>query len=349
MGGGVAFASADILTCNDGEAPSGFDYPTSGVSCDDFCVWDSGTSTVTCDASSYGDGALNLSAYFARVTENFDSVADREAVAWVHIGAGSKHCCVIYDPDDEVEKIVLNGSDGADDLGFYHASGVAHWLKGWFNGQTSEAQGRAGDDDILGSIYNSTSKTLLETLSGGADDDTIDGQAGKDTIYGNGGADILDGGSSEDLIYGGAGADTIYGGTHHDDIYGGGGADTIYGDDPTPNISDGQDLIFGDDGDDVIYGGGMVDRINGGDGTDAMYGEGGDDHLCDRNDDDIYDGGDGDDVFLHFSLGTTPDTSSDGGADTLYCDSSIFSFLTCDQGVTAYPGYDSNNPTALCE
>lgn len=66
-----------------------------------------------------------------------------------------------------------------------------------------------------------------DRISGGRNNDTIDGAAGTDTVSGGDGADSLNGGEGNDTIDGGDGHDTINGGAGDDTIRGGDENDVI--------------------------------------------------------------------------------------------------------------------------
>lgn len=74
------------------------------------------------------------------------------------------------------------------------------------------------------------SQTLsaVENLVGGADADTLSGDAGPNHVDGGPGADSLVGNQGGDLLTGGSGADTLSGGVGDDTLDGGAGADTFF-------------------------------------------------------------------------------------------------------------------------
>lgn len=105
------------------------------------------------------------------------------------------------------------------------------------------------------------------------------------TVIGKAGNDIITTGLGDDVIRGGAG---------NDDLTGGDGNDTIDGE-------DGNDVVIGNDGDDILIGGAGNDLLNGGLGVDTLDGGTGDDLLAffDKASsiDDLFDGGEGEDIF----------------------------------------------------
>ncbi len=85
------------------------------------------------------------------------------------------------------------------------------------------------------------------------------------TIYGGAGNDTIIGGSKDDVLVGDAGKDWLYGGAGNDSIWGGGENDNLFG-------GLGNDQMFGDGGDDRLDGGDGNDTLNGGAGRDVMLG-----------------------------------------------------------------------------
>jgi Ca2+-binding RTX toxin-like protein len=87
-----------------------------------------------------------------------------------------------------------------------------------------------------------------DTLTGGAEDDQVQGLAGADSLLGGAGADTIDGGADLDILDGEAGADQVLGGAGDDLLYGGAGDDRLSSD-------DGADQLEGGAGNDLIDGG----------------------------------------------------------------------------------------------
>jgi Ca2+-binding RTX toxin-like protein len=85
------------------------------------------------------------------------------------------------------------------------------------------------------------------------------------TIYGGAGNDTIIGGSKDDVLVGDSGRDWLYGGAGNDSIWGGGENDNLFG-------GLGNDQLFGDGGDDRLEGGDGNDQLNGGAGRDVMLG-----------------------------------------------------------------------------
>ncbi|WP_162243300.1 calcium-binding protein [Methylobacterium sp. Leaf399] len=150
-------------------------------------------------------------------------------------------------------------------------------------------------------------------LTGGVEDDYLDGFGGNDTLLGNGGNDTLRGGLGADSLNGGVGFDTATydsaasgvvvnladasqnlgdaaGDTYNsvENVVGTFYNDTLTGD-------NGNNSIFGFDNSDSLFGSGGNDFLFGGAGTDFLSGGSGGDYL---------DGGDGFD-FISYSFATS--------------------------------------------
>ena len=68
-----------------------------------------------------------------------------------------------------------------------------------------------------------------DRLSGGDDDDLLNGGAGRDRLFGDAGDDTLLGRSGRDQLFGGTGDDTLSGGLGRDTLSGGDGDDWLTG------------------------------------------------------------------------------------------------------------------------
>lgn len=92
----------------------------------------------------------------------------------------------------------------------------------------------------------------------------ISGGQNNDAINGNGGAEWINGDDGNDTVNGGGGNDYIIGGTGNDSLNGGAGSDTL----------------IGGTGDDILIGGAAADILTGGSGADGFTytatGQGGD-------------------------------------------------------------------------
>jgi Ca2+-binding RTX toxin-like protein len=149
---------------------------------------------------------------------------------------------------------------------------------------------RTGDDADL--IAGGQGNDIIDA---GFDNDTVEGGMGNDTIIGGEGADVIDGGQNDDLIYGGYGEGTpdsvnipddegdLLPNNGNDSIEGGMGNDTIYG-------LDDNDTIDGGQGNDYLVGGIDEDFLRGDLGNDTLYGGHGSDT--------IYGGADQDRIFV---------------------------------------------------
>ncbi|HEY7116826.1 MAG TPA: hypothetical protein VH475_09580 [Tepidisphaeraceae bacterium] len=152
------------------------------------------------------------------------------------------------------------------------------------------ASGGDGDDQIQGL------PDALNSMDGGAGNDTLVGGNRPDSVYGGLGDDSLDGAgagphesdhlrgeSGNDTIRAGAGADIIDGGAGNDSILSGAGSDDI-----RPGVGD--DTVDAGDDNDTVFAGPGNDDILGGAGDDFLYGEAGDDTLLGQGGDDTLGG-----------------------------------------------------------
>ncbi|WP_083392658.1 Hint domain-containing protein [Rhodobacter xanthinilyticus] len=179
---------------------------------------------------------------------------------------------------------LVDGGDGADYINTANGSYAPdRGYPGFFAGDTNPS------DD-------------LDTVIGGAGNDTILTGDDADSIDGGTGDDSIDAGCDDDTVTGGAGNDFIVGAEGSDLIDGGDGNDTIYAG-LTPNypdalnIPDATDLVQ-DNGMDTVHGGAGNDVIYGGDDDDALYGDAGNDYIDGGIDEDTISGGTGNDTIL---------------------------------------------------
>ncbi len=167
-----------------------------------------------------------------------------------------------------------------------------------------------------------------DTVTGGAQDDYLSGDAGNDSIRANSGDDVLSGGDGadtligndgDDLVLGGNGSDSLVGGHGDDQLFGGDGDDVLDGrkDDDFLSGGAGDDTILGDIGDDYIQGDDGNDSLVGGEGDDILSGGDGDDTIEGGEGDNTISGGDGDDSIY---LSTNGDNWVEAGTgnDTIY-------------------------------
>ena len=140
-----------------------------------------------------------------------------------------------------------------------------------------------------------------QVLTGNARSNAVDGGAGNDFIYALGGDNLARGGPGDDRIEGGEGKDTLLGGPGSDTLFGLGGNDFLSATYTAVDSTSAVNRLEGGEGDDTLWGGY---------GHDSLFGGGGNDWLrMSDGGDDLFDGGDGDDVleptrFSGFSGGT---------------------------------------------
>lgn len=145
-------------------------------------------------------------------------------------------------------------------------------------------------------------------LTGGEQNDTIQGTSGHDSLLGFEGDDSLRGGSGADTLDGGSGHDTLLGGPGDDSLIGASGRDSLMGDDGADTLDGGtspdtltgglgDDSLLGGDGKDLLRGGNDDDTLDGGIGFDALWGEFGDDSLSGGDGSDRLGGGSGEDTL----------------------------------------------------
>jgi Ca2+-binding RTX toxin-like protein len=187
---------------------------------------------------------------------------------------------------------------------------------------TGSAFAASARGNELANVINGSSNVLIETIGGGAGNDTIFGNGGINGISGEAGDDSIVGGAADDVLLGDQdidsavnvgvlpdenfflGNDTILGGAGKDTIMGNGGNDSLLGEAGDDSILGGlgSDTINGGDDNDYISGGADIDVLSGGNGNDIIEGNDGDDFLGGGAGDDILVGGAGDDV-LNGSIG----------------------------------------------
>ena len=284
------------------------------------------------------------------ITEEFQGLSLRVRVLYqdddgVLEEATSAPTDLIIPPDGV--GVVLNGTDGADELIGTEGADVINGLVGNDAieglGGDDIIDGGAGADEIEGGDGNDTifGGNGADDIDGGAGADVIEGGAGADSILGSGGADQIFGEGGTDDLDGGAGADIIFGGANPDTILGGAGQDELHGD-------AGADEIDGGDGQDLIFGGAGADEILGGAGNDTIFGEGGADIIDGGVGQDDIDGGAGNDTLTGgagadnfiFTAGFGTDTIADFQGNDLI-DLSDFIGLTIDDLDIVNNGADS--------
>jgi CshA-type fibril repeat protein len=190
----------------------------------------------------------------------------------------------------------LNGGNGADSL----AGGAGNdtiigedgndRVRGQDGNDVIDTSGNSGrplpDVDYPG-LYPADLTPLndLDTVFGGAGNDTITTGDDADQIFGGTGNDQIDAGIDNDSVVAGTGDDSVIGSEGRDTVFGNEGNDLIYGGLPLGvldglNIPDATDLrplnnadsLFGGDGNDTIYGQDDADTLFGGAGNDSLDG-----------------------------------------------------------------------------
>ncbi len=206
---------------------------------------------------------------------------------------------------------------------------------------TDPHTGGAGDDTLNG---NDSANTII----GNGGHDYIYAKGGNDTVRGGDGHDYIDGGQGNDTIYGDAGNDELIGRQGDDIIYGGSGNDDIYGDGGTGDTYAGNDKLYGEDGDDYIFAGAGNDYIDGGSGNDSLYGWTGNDTIIGGagNDNivggagaDILTGGSGADTFWYMAINEGVDRIKDfnrGEGDKLELSNVLTNFDPVTDAITDF-------------
>ncbi|HTV18738.1 MAG TPA: calcium-binding protein [Polyangiaceae bacterium] len=162
------------------------------------------------------------------------------------------------------------------------------------NGASNQLDGNGGNDDLAGGSAGSVCSSDVDSLNGGAGDDTfqmgplpncadiLDGGIGRDTVsyeLRSGGVSVTLDGRPEDgdgendnvktaieVVLGGDGADTLNGSAGNDELHGGPGADLVRG-------GVGNDSLVGGPGIDTLLGEAGDDFIDEASTTDAAYDE----------------------------------------------------------------------------
>ena len=266
------------------------------------------------------------------------------------------------------------GGSGNDDLS--GGSGNDLIISGDFDSLASSALGGFGNDTIYGGggggdtlgggggndlIFGGNFDALpienpFVSGSTGGGDNIIEGGDGIDTLIAGDGVDMLIGGAGRDLLIGGSGTGGGIAGTGAK-LIGGAGNDTIFAGSGDDNIQGeaGDDLILAayeqgtlptsGGGNNLITGGTGNDRVQAGLGSDQVFGEDGNDFIIGGiygvtvGNDDVYEGGEGNDTLLG---GEGDDTiRGNGGDDQIFTggSSDLFSGL----GNDSVSGGDGND------
>jgi serralysin len=146
-------------------------------------------------------------------------------------------------------------------------------------------------------VFDGSGNALVNTLTGGVQNDTLRGFAGNDILTGNAGDDVLDGGLGIDKMYGGTGNDTYVVDIARDLVIEGAneGTDTVLTTLRAYTLGTNvENVTFTGSGSFNGAGNALDNAITGGVGNDTLTGAAGNDTL---------DGGDGNDILIG-GLGT---------------------------------------------
>jgi Ca2+-binding RTX toxin-like protein len=238
----------------------------------------------------------------------------------------------VIDGADEV-----NGGDDADVMDYsLRGVGLVVTVDGTDDdGEDTDADGTADEEDnIQLDVETLKGSTVADTLTGRDDDDLVD------TIYGGAGNDTIAGLLGADVLYGDAGDDVFAEGdvTNGGDVFNGGlGSDTVSYTERTEDVTviidalanDGEDAeadkimvdvenVTGGAGVDSLTGSAVANVLDGGDGNDTLNGGEGADTLRGGLDTDVLNGGGGNDTFDEGDTINDNDTFNGGlGVDTV--------------------------------
>jgi Ca2+-binding RTX toxin-like protein len=252
--------------------------------------------------------------------------------------------------DAQPDSVTANGGAGGETVEVFASGGVVQILgfaaftriEGVEAIDSLIVRGVGGNDVISASAL--PAGTVLLTLDGGNDNDTLVGTGGVDTLLGGSGDDLVLGGGGGDTIQGNAADDTLDGGAGADLLDGGSGVDrasylsasaglTIDLFDPSATTGDavgdvylsieivaGSDLadgLAGDAAGNTLEGNGGNDTILGREGADTLRGGAGTDTLNGGIDLDLLEGGLGNDFYIVDDTGDTIVELSNQGYDTV--------------------------------
>jgi Ca2+-binding RTX toxin-like protein len=288
--GGDDLIDVNYLGDNDGDRVDATDALLPGAAPnDDFIIAGAGNDTIL---AGLGDDSV-------RAGTGNDSVRGNSGDDTIN-GQGGNDTLFGNDGDDtligEAGDDSLNGGNGDDSL----AGGAGNDtligedgndnVRGMDGDDVIDTSGNSGtplpDVDYPG-LYPADPTPLndLDTVFGGAGNDTIRTGDDADQIFGGTGNDSIDAGIDNDSVVGGDGDDSVTGSEGRDTIFGNSGNDLIYGGLPVGvldglNIPDATDLrplnnadsLFGGEGNDTIFGQDDADTLFGGTGNDSLDG-----------------------------------------------------------------------------
>ena len=130
---------------------------------------------------------------------------------------------------------------------------------------TGGAAANKFDATLFGGAVTLLGMAGNDTLTGGANADSLDGGDGNDSLTGNAGADKLQGGLGNDKLFGLADNDTLDGGFGADTLDGGADNDVLDGNADA-------DSLIGGTGRDLLIGGAALDIVAGGADEDILIG-----------------------------------------------------------------------------
>lgn len=119
---------------------------------------------------------------------------------------------VVADGGNDLDTVVVNGTNAADTFGFGENGAGVFVVNGAGQAFTSVAEllnlnTRGGDDTVVG--QNGVAALTNVTIDGGPGNDDLEGGDGTDTIIGGTGSDVIDGNRGNDVELGGGGNDTF--------------------------------------------------------------------------------------------------------------------------------------------
>ncbi len=150
---------------------------------------------------------------------------------------------------------VLRGGQGADVLDGGPGTDTATYDERGQSEPLSISLATPGDDGAPG---ESDSLLGIETVVGGASNDTLIGDGGPNTLVGGAGVNTMDGGAGDDAIFGGDNRDVITGGPGSDRLFGAGDDDSINAFEAVPPDADVVDCGASQDDDAQVDGSDQV-------------------------------------------------------------------------------------------